>query len=381
MRLNAAALDLPQSGIRAIMDAAWGRPDVLHLETGEPNFATPEHIVRAANDAAVAGHTGYTPTAGIPALREALAEKVQLKNGIAAAPEQVVLSNGGCQALYATMVAMTEPGDEILLPDPGWPNFAMMAALLGLKVTYYPLKSEDGFLPDPEVIDAYTTSQTKILLLNSPSNPVGSVVPTDLMLKLLDVAARNDLWVISDECYDEITFTDQVVSAAALDGDGRVATVFSFSKTYAMTGWRLGYVVAPPALAQVLAKAQQALISCLNTPVQYAALAALSSPANVLAQMTGTYRARRDAVAAQFTASGIPAFRPAGAFYTWVDISDSQQTSQDFALRLLAEKNVAVAPGTAFGHRGEGFVRISLAAHEDELAVGVDSIAELCLRR
>ncbi len=375
MRVNAAAAGMARSGIREIMDAAWGRTDVIRLEVGQPDFATPAPIVAAAHQAALAGHTGYTPTAGIPALRAALAEKIRDRNGFSVDPQQVVLGNGGGQAIHATLVALTEPGDGILLPDPAWPNFVMMAALLGLDAAHYSLTAAGGYLPDTAELERLVTPRTRVLLLNSPSNPLGSVIDSDRMSALLAFAARHDLWVLSDECYDEITFDDTAVSPAALDRDGRVATIFSFSKTYAMTGWRLGYVAAPPAVADVIAKAQEPLISCLNTPTQYAAMAALASPPEVIGSMVSAYRQRRDTVAGQLAELGMTAFRPAGAFYTWLDISGCGEGARDFALRLLAEDSVAVAPGTAFGPGGEGFVRISLAASEADLVEGAARLA------
>ncbi len=375
MRVNAAAAGMARSGIREIMDAAWGRTDVIRLEVGQPDFPTPAHVVAAAHDAALAGHTGYTPTAGIPQLRAALADKIRQRNGFSVDPQQVVLGNGGGQAIHATLVALTEPGDGILLPDPAWPNFVMMAALLGLDAAHYSLTAAGGYLPDTAELERLVTPRTRVLLLNSPSNPLGSVIDSDRMSALLAFAAGHDLWVLSDECYDEITFDDTAVSPAALDGDGRVATVFSFSKTYAMTGWRLGYVAAPPAVADVIAKAQEPLISCLNTPTQYAAMAALASPPEVIGSMVSAYRQRRDTVAGQLAELGMTAFRPAGAFYTWLDISGCGEGARDFALRLLAEDGVAVAPGTAFGPGGEGFVRISLAASEADLVEGAARLA------
>jgi len=375
MRVNAAAAGMARSGIREIMDAAWGQTDVIRLDVGQPDFATPAPIVAAAHQAAVAGHTGYTPTAGIPELRAALAEKIQQRNGFSVDPQQVVLGNGGGQAIHATLVALTEPGDGILLPDPAWPNFVMMAALLGLEAAHYSLTAAGGYLPDTAELERLVTPRTRVLLLNSPSNPLGSVIDSDRMSALLAFAARHDLWVLSDECYDEITFDDTGVSPAALDRDGRVATIFSFSKTYAMTGWRLGYVAAPPAVADVIAKAQEPLISCLNTPTQYAAMAALASPPEVIGSMVSAYRQRRDTVAGQLAELGMTAFRPAGAFYTWLDISGCGEGARDFALRLLAEDSVAVAPGTAFGPGGEGFVRISLAASEADLVEGAARLA------
>lgn len=377
MRVNAAAGRMPRSGIREIMDAAWDRPDVIRLEVGQPDFATPAHVVAAAHEAALAGHTGYTPTAGIPQLRAALAEKVHERNGFSVAPEQVVLGNGGGQSLYAALVALTEPGDGILLPDPAWPNFAMMAALLSLDVVHYPLTAEGGYVPQLPDLERLVTPRTRVLLLNSPSNPLGSVIDRERMSGLLDLARRHDLWVLSDECYDEIVFDDTAVSPAALDVDGRVVTVFSFSKTYAMTGWRLGYVAAPPEVANVLAKAQEPLVSCLNTPTQYAALAALASPPQVVQGMVRAYRQRRDILAGHLDELGMTSFRPSGAFYTWVDVRGCGEGAREFALRLLAEEGVAVAPGTAFGAGGQGFVRLSLAASEADLQEGAVRLTRL----
>jgi len=377
VHVNPAAGAMPASGIREIMNAAWGRPGVIHLEVGQPDFPTPPHIVEAAHRAMVAGHTGYTPTAGIPALRAALADKIRVRNGYSVDPEQVVLGNGGDQALHATLTSMTVPGDGVLLPDPAWPNFEMMATLLGLRAAHYPLTAAGGYVPDVADLERLVTPATRVLLLNSPSNPLGSVIGRERMTELLAFAAAHDLWVLSDECYDEITFDGPPVSPAALDRDGRVASVYSFSKTYAMTGWRLGYVAAPPPLAEVLTKVQEPLVSCLNTPTQYAALAALESPPEVLAGMVAAYRHRRDAVTDQLQQLGMTAFRPAGAFYTWVDVRGAGLGAREFALQLLAEESVALAPGTAFGPGGEGHVRLSLAASEADLVEGVTRVARL----
>jgi len=375
VKINAGAAGMPASGIREIMNAAWGRPDVLHLEVGQPDFPTPPHIVEAAHEAALAGHTGYTPTAGIPALRTALAAKIAQRNGFSVSPDQVVLGNGGAQAISASLACLTEPGDGILLPDPAWPNFAMMAAVLHLEPAYYRLTDAGGYVPEPAELERLVTPRTRVLLLNSPSNPLGSVIGAERMSALLEFAARHDLWVLSDECYDEITFDGTAVSAAGLDDEGRVVTVFSFSKTYAMTGWRLGYVAAPPELAGVLIKAQEPLISCLNTPTQYAGLAALASAPPVQSEMVAAYRRRRDLVVERLTELGLRVFPPAGAFYAWVDVSGAGLGARDFALRLLAEERVAVAPGTAFGAGGQGFLRVSLAASESDLLEGSTRLA------
>lgn len=374
MRVGSSAADLPRSGIREIMDAAWARPNVLHLEVGQPDFATPAHVIAAAHEAAVAGHTGYTPTAGIPELRTALADKIKLRNGFSVDPGQIVLGNGGGQAIYATLTALTDPGDEILLPDPAWPNFFMMSSLLGLTATHYSLTSGNGYVPDVHELELLVTPRTRVLVINSPSNPLGAVINQGCMLALLQFASLHNIWILSDECYDEIDFDGHAVSATGLDKEDRVATVFSFSKTYAMTGWRLGYVAAPSSVADVLAKVQEPLVSCINTPTQYAALAALNSDPSIVTTMVEAYRRRRDLVLDQLKKQEMTVFRPSGAFYAWVDVRGCGMGSREFALRLLEEESVAVAPGTAFGTHGEGFVRLSLAASETDLIEGATQL-------
>lgn len=231
---------MTSSGIPEIMNVAWDRGDVLRLEVGQPDFATQAHIVQAAHSAALERHTSHTPTTGIPELCAALAEKVRSRNGLSVDPAQVVLGNGGRPAIHAVLVALTEPGDGILLPYPALPNFVMMAAMLGLPAAHYPLTAGNGYIPDiyiPDIADleCLVTPRTRVLLLNSPSNNLGSVIDRERIEQPLAFAVRHDLWVVSDEYYDEITFGDTAVSPAALGGDARVATVFISSNTYAIT--------------------------------------------------------------------------------------------------------------------------------------------------
>jgi aspartate/methionine/tyrosine aminotransferase len=366
---------MPRSGIREIMDAAWGRPDVIRLEAGEPNFPTPAHIVEAAHVAALEGHTGYTPTAGIPQLREALATKVRERNGYSVAPEQVIVAQGGVEGIYASLLALTRPGDEILLPDPAWPNFLMMARLLNLVAVTYPLTADEGFMPTVDTLEELSSGRTTVLVLNSPSNPLGAVIGRSRMIELLSFAERHGLWTLSDECYDEICFDGTFVSPASISPD-RVVSTYSFSKTYAMTGWRVGYATAPVELAPTLAKCQEPLLSCVNTPAQYAALAAVTGPQQVVAGMRDAYRRRRDAALTVLDRSPLHAFTPQGAFYLWVDVRSTGLPSRELAFRLLEEHGVAVAPGTAFGERGQGFVRVSLASSEEALTVGLGRLVD-----
>ena len=238
---------MPRSGIREIMDLAWELGDVVHLEVGEPNFDTPRHICEAAAAAAMNGATRYTPNAGVVQLREALATKVRDRNHVDADASRIVVGAGAVEALYASLATVLSPGDEILLPDPGWPNFRMMADLLRARPVFYRLRPENGFRPDADEVRSLVTHRTRALLLNSPSNPLGVVLDSADLVALLDVAARYDLWVLSDECYDELTFDAPLVSPASLGHEAAVITVYSFSKSYAMTGWRVGYAVVPRA--------------------------------------------------------------------------------------------------------------------------------------
>ncbi|HEY0382569.1 MAG TPA: aminotransferase class I/II-fold pyridoxal phosphate-dependent enzyme [Candidatus Elarobacter sp.] len=365
---------MPRSGIREIMDAAWATPDAIVLAVGEPNFPTPPHVVDAAAAAARAGKTGYVSNAGITELREALAEKIRLRNGYDVSPEQVVVTNGGVEGLFAALAAVLDPGDGILLPDPGWPNFAMMATMLRARILAYPLVPENGFLPTVADLERLCDAGTKAVLLNSPSNPLGSVIDRERMREIAAFAAARNLWIVSDECYDETVFDERFVSAAAVADPERTIAVYTFSKTYAMTGWRVGYVAAPSRAVAQIAKLQEPLISCVNVPAQYAALAALTGPQDVVAEMVAAYRERRDEVCRRLAAAGVPALPPSGAFYVWAGVRASGMSSRDFAFALLRERSVAVTPGTAFGPNGEGFVRISLATEPAALYEGIDRL-------
>ncbi len=371
--LAANARRMPRSGIREVMDLAWSLPGpVIGLHVGEPSFATPDHVRDGAVRALARGETRYVPNAGVPALREAIAAKCAARNGLAVDPGQVVVSAGGMQALYVALSATVQAGDEVLVPDPGWPNFAMAVGLLQARPVGYPLRPEAGFLPNVDELGGLVTERTRALIVNSPSNPLGSVFDAALAEALVRFADAHDLWLVSDECYDAITFEAAHVSPGRWDEQGRVLSCFSFSKTYAMTGMRVGYVVAPEAVAATAAKLQEPLIACVNAPAQYAALAALEGPQGLIGEMRDAYRARRDAAAALLDQAGVGYLLPQGAFYLWVDVRDrSAGDVKAWALDLLRTQGVAVAPGTTFGARGEGWVRISLATGQDDLLEGL----------
>lgn len=369
---------MPRSGIRAIMDLAWTiREPVIGLHVGEPSFPTPPHVLEAAADALAKGRTRYVPNAGLPELRAELGRKVRARNGAEAADEQIIVTAGGMQGLHLALSAVLAAGDEVLVPDPGWPNFSMVVRLLQGGPVPYRLSAEGGFLPDVEALDRLVTPRTKAIIVNSPANPLGTVIPGPLLRELVEFAERHDLWLVSDECYEDITFEQPHVSPAAFDRDGRVLSCFSFSKSYAMTGMRVGYLVTPPDLAATGAKLQEPLVACVNAPAQYGALAALTGPQDQVAEARDTYRARRDAATGRLEEAGLRHLRPQGAFYLWLDVSDRcGDDVTGWAVRLLKERKVAVAPGDTFGEAGGGWVRLSLATATDDLMEGIERIID-----
>lgn len=376
-RLADNALLMPRSGIRRVFDLVSSMSDVIHLEVGEPNFPTPPHVVEASVEAARNGYTKYTPNAGIPELREAIADKLRRHHGFVADPTDIIVTAGATEGLYSTFLTLLNPGDRVLVPEPGWPNFSMQVHIVGGIPVPYPVSWEEGFVPRTEDLERLISEDTTVLVINSPSNPTGAVIGRDRLREVLDLAAYHDLWVVADDCYSEILFEGDAVRAGSLDRDNRVITVDSFSKSYAMTGWRIGYVVAPPKVADTLSKIQEPVISCVNGPTQWGALAALTGPQDLVEDMRDSYRDRRDRVFELFDDRGVRAFRPRGAFYVWVDVTPSGLTGDEFALRLVEETRVAVVPGTTFGQTGEGWVRISLATSPEELVEGVRRLLKM----
>lgn len=367
---------MSRSGIRVIMDLALTRPDCIRLELGEPDFPTAPHIVEAAHAAALAGHTKYTTTMGLPVLREALSEKIAQRNGFTVGAERILVSSGAVQGLYASLVGLVDPGDNILLPSPGWPNYLMMCRLLRAVPRSYRLRQKADYLPEVADLEEMVDERTRVILLNSPSNPLGAVINRERMQQIVEFAARRGLWIVSDECYDELTYDTEHVSAAALDDRDAVISVFSFSKTYAMTGWRIGYVAVPQAVATTMSNVHEAMMSCVAMPTQLAALEAVTGPQDVVREMRSTYRQRRDVALADLASYGVPAFTPTGAFYLWIDVSASGLDGDQFARKLVETHGVAVAPGPTFGPEGAASVRMSIAANTEQIREGVRRLAQ-----
>ncbi len=366
---------MPGSGIREIVNLAVNMPDAIRLEVGEPNFPTPPHIVEAAHRAAQQGFTKYTQTAGLLSLRELLAVHVTRTYGYPVTPSQINVCVGGVQGVLAAMIALLEAGDEVLLPDPAWPNYEMSVLIREARPVSYPLAIEDHFLPRTDDLERLVSDRCKLLILNSPANPTGAVFPRPMVEALVRFAQRHDLYILADEVYGRLIFEGEHVSPANYDPE-RVISLYSFSKTYAMTGWRIGYVVANAAITQVITKIGEPMISCVSGVAQKAAEAALTGPQDCVQEMRESYRERRDAVVEVLKAHDSYVYTPRGAFYIMVDISRSGLDSYQFALGLLRDRRVAVAPGTAFGRVGRHLVRVSLATEKSQLIAGVTHLCE-----
>jgi aspartate/methionine/tyrosine aminotransferase len=363
---------VPGSGIRTIFELALELDDVIMLAVGEPDLDVAPHIAAAAKAAWDAGDTHYTANGGIPALRSAIVDKLARVNGIRVPTEQVWVTVGGTQALHQAMALTLAAGDEVLVPDPGYTTFTMNARMLDAVPVPYTLLPQHDFLPDLAQLETLVTERTRMLIVNSPSNPLGVIFPREVLSSLLEFAERHDLWILSDEVYEAFTWGAEHVSIGALGGADRVFSVFSLSKTYAMTGLRVGYLVTPPGLAFTMRTVQEATISCVAAPDQRAGVAAIEGPQDAVDAAAAHYRSNLDAATSLLDESGIRYNRPSGSFYLWVDVSHA--TDGDvaaWAQRFLLEQRVAVAPGSAFGRAGEGWIRVCLAATRADLVEGL----------
>ena len=363
---------------------AEGR-EIIHLEIGEPDFGTPDHVVEAGCRALRDGHTHYTPTAGIPELREAIAEDVSLSRGIEVRPEQVVVTPGGKPIMFFAILALVDEGDEVLLPNPAFPIYESMVNFVGGKPVYVPLRQENGFRFDPEEFEANLSDRTRLVILNSPANPTGGVLTADDMATLAGIMSdRPNVYVLSDEIYSRLLYTGDFASITGHEGlgpDRRTIILDGFSKTYAMTGWRLGYGVMPEALAEEVAKLQVNSNSCTSSATQQAGLAALGGPQDAVGEMLAEFRARRDQIVDGLNQlPGVECITPQGAFYAFPRITGTGYPAGELADMLLEEAGVACLSGTAFGLYGEGHLRLSYANSREYIGRALDRMNELLSR-
>lgn len=376
---SALAQALPRSGIREVMDLARQMDDVIVLVVGEPSFNTPPHIIDAAARAAHDGATKYTPNAGVPGVRAAIAERYSQKFGYEVKPTQVLVTAGAVNALAAIVAAIAEEGDEILIPDPGWPNYVAMIELARAVPVRYRLEPEQRYRPDLAALEAQITPQTKALIINNPSNPTGGVFDEATVKGLVALAQKHDLLLIADEIYEDLIFDGEFVPAARFDRE-RVITVSGVSKSYAMTGWRIGWAIMDPELVALCGKVQEALVSCPPAPSQAAAEAAVRGPQEMVEEMRLAYQRRRDLVRDIFLPLGMLPAVPEGAFYALVDLRAAGIPSRDLSRMMLEEEHVAAAPGSTFGDVAEGMLRISLATADDDLREGCERIVRFARR-
>ncbi|WP_420180658.1 pyridoxal phosphate-dependent aminotransferase [Paenarthrobacter sp. TA1.8] len=377
--LAAHVRDVPVNQIREITEAAWSTPGAIVLSIGEPGFALPRHILDAGIDCLDRDETNYTPNAGIPALREAFAARFREQQNVDIGADRVYVVDGAQQGLHFAMSLLLSPGDEILIPNPGYPTFAMTSRLLHAVPVQYPLYPQNDFQPRIEDIEALITPSTRVLMLNSPSNPLGAVFSEESTRQLVELAVRHDLWIISDECYEAFTFDVPHVSPVRFDsdipGEARVFTSLTLSKTYGLTGLRIGALICPPGLEPKMNNVMESIVSCVASPSQYAALAALTGPQDYVSQARDHYRSNRDAASAVLAKKGIPFLGAQGAFYLWADVSHlSGGDVRAWVRAFLAESGVSFAPGTAFGSIGEGWIRIALCGGQQDLLDGVSRL-------
>ena len=363
---------MPSSGIRKIMSLSEDIDDCIHLEVGQPDFRTPEHILNAAALAAHNGFTPYTNSAGIMELRTAVARKVTERNGFSAGPHNVVVSPGAVCSLFTTLISLVAPGEEILLPNPGWPNYTMQTTCIGAKAVYYPLDPSRGFQIDFDALERLVSPNTKAIIINTPGNPTGAVFSPEAVERVVAFACKHDLFLISDEVYEDIVFDGAHTSTGVFDEDGRVVTIFSFSKSYAAMGLRLGYAVCRENLAQLLTKIQEPVVSCASSISQKACVEAIKGTQEPVRDMARAYKSRRDVVVDMLKKYSLHSYTPSGAFYILIDISRTGMNSTDFAVELLKENKVAVAPGETFGSSTQSYVRVSFAIDSVKLGEGVE---------
>ena len=362
---------------RAQAMEAEGR-EIVHLEIGQPDVPTFENVARAGIRAIEQGHTRYNPPAGVGALRQAIAEDAGRRRGIEVRPSQVVVGPGAKPALFYPTLAIVRPGDEVITPDPGFPTYAAMIGIAGGVPVPVPLREEADFAFDLAVFDRVVSERTRMIILNSPSNPTGGVLPMRVLAHIADVAQRYDIWVLSDEIYARLAFDGvPVPSIASLPGmRERTVICDGFSKTYAMTGWRLGFGIMPEPLAERVALLLTHSIGCTATFTQHAGLEALTGPQGQVEAVVAEYQRRRDVLVAGLNAiPGITCWVPQGAFYAFPNITAFGRTSVWLADYLLEEAGVAVLPGTAFGAAGEGYLRLCFANSMENIQRALERIA------
>lgn len=368
----------PRSVIREMFAMQTGMENVVSFALGEPDFTAPQHVIDATVASFQRGETHYTPNAGIPALREAVAKSYQ-ERGLDYSPNEIIIGAGAISVLCLACTAILDIGDEVLLPDPGWANYKGLMMQVGAVPVPVKVKEENGFMYDIDDLRAAITPKTKMLLLNSPSNPTGGVASAENLKAIAELVKEKDLYVLTDEIYRELLWDDEpYTSIASFPGmKERTVVVDGFSKKYAMTGFRLAWGAAPEEVIVTMTKLLENVLSSVNEGVQWGGVAALTGSQEPVEEMKKQYRRRREIIVEGLNSiKNVSCMSPKGAFYAFANITRTGLKSRDFAIRLLQEKHVVVVPGTGFGEGGEGFVRLSYATSEENIVEGLKRIKE-----
>ncbi len=377
--LSRQVVELKPSGIRKFFDIVSEMKDAISLGVGEPDFATPWHIRDEGIYSLEQGHTKYTSNAGLMKLREEICHYLYRTQSIHYHPtREVLITVGGSEAIDIGIRAMINPGEgeEVLIPQPSYVSYEPCTILAGGKPVIIDLKAENEFRLTPEELKAAITPKTKLLILPFPNNPTGAIMEKKDLEAIADIIIENDIYVMSDEIYGELTYKDKHVSIASLPGmKERTLLINGFSKAYAMTGWRLGYVCGPQNIIEQMTKIHQFAIMCAPTTAQYAAIEALKNGDEDIVEMRTAYNQRRRFLMHAFREMGLECFEPYGAFYVFPCIKEFGMTSEEFATRFLEEEKVAAVPGDAFGASGEGYLRISYAYSLEKLKMAMERLA------
>ncbi|TFG72601.1 MAG: aminotransferase class I/II-fold pyridoxal phosphate-dependent enzyme [Anaerolineales bacterium] len=379
---NARVKSIKPSGIRRFFDIAATMKDVISLGIGEPDFITPAPIVEAGIAALQKGETHYTSNSGLIELREAIAAQLQRHYGpVYEAENEILITVGVSEALYLALAAVLDPGDEMIYAEPCFVAYEATARMVGASPVKIPTSASDGFQLSAEAIEKVITPRTKVLLLGSPNNPTGTVITRENLLKIAQLAERHNLVVVSDEIYDRLVYGVQHTCFATLPGMFHRSIILQgFSKSYAMTGWRVGYAAGPAPLIGAMRKLHQYLIMSAPTASQWAALKAIEVGDPFVEEMRTEYNRRRRLIVDGLNALGLSCIEPQGAFYAFPSIQSTGMDDSAFAERLLEEEHVAVVPGRAFGESGEGYVRMSYATAYDKIEAALEHLAAFTKR-
>lgn len=375
--LSQTIVGIKPSGIRKFFDLASERKDTISLGVGEPDFDTPWHIRDEGIYSLEKGKTFYTSNSGLMELRTEICNYYARRFDISYDPKhETIITVGGSEAIDIALRAMVDSGDEVIVPQPSYVSYEPCAILAGAKPVIVELKNEDDFRLTAEELEEAITDKTKILVLPFPNNPTGAIMEREDLEKIAKICIEKDIFVLSDEIYAELTFKNDHVSIASIPGmKERTIVINGFSKSYAMTGWRLGYALGPEEIIAQMTKIHQFAIMCAPTTSQYAAVEALRNGDEDVRKMRTSYNQRRNYLMNAFREMKLPCFEPFGAFYVFPDIREFNMTSEEFAFALLDAQSVAVVPGTAFGDCGEGFLRISYAYSLEQLKTAMGRIA------